>query len=98
MLFNLRYDLFADFLERERRFDADDLDARLVVDGAFLLLRFLVGLFFFAPFPVAFFLVAAFFAGAAFLSLELDPSPTNSAIRETIPFFFVVIFRAGRPC
>jgi hypothetical protein len=41
----------ADFLDRVDRFDADDLEPRLVVDAVFLLPPFLVALFFFAPFP-----------------------------------------------
>ena len=102
---NYRRHLFfvADFLDRDRPFDADDLEARLAVDASFLPPRFLVELFFFAPVRAEAFLAARFFVGLAFLLFELDPNPTNSAIRETIPFFFVVLFRAevggiARPC
>jgi hypothetical protein len=78
----------ADFLEGDRRFVADDLEAALV-DVPFLLALFLVAFFF---------LAAAFFPFADFLLLELDPSPTNSAMRATIPFFFLLLVFVGRPC
>jgi hypothetical protein len=97
-IYDRRLFFVADFLDRDDGFDADDLEARLVADAAFLLPPFLVEPFFFAPFFADPFFAAAFFAGAAFLPLELAPSPTNSAMRETMPFFFVVLFFAGRPC
>ena len=102
---NRKEDYFArarfvdDFLERDEPDFRDVLAARLAVVAACAFLpaffdAFDAGFFltaFFDAFDASFFLPARFVAGDFFLAGS-EPRPTNSFMRETMPFCFVDVF------